>query len=447
LERVQAATKPEVRDPLQKKLDEGQDKLRKSSKDKRFELGWAVLECAADDPRSERFRFLSALLKSSRAAATQPETSYAEIRFLHRLAEFLEELEQRPGDAKKLTASMLLLVLQNARKTEEAAVCKPRVWPWIQPLFEEANKKRQEGMDVLFKQRPDQWDRAMDRLRAAQADFNRAIKARDDLARAYSFQEDALATLPAVLPYLLAAQTTADRTLMRAWDHAVQSLREIDDFLATSKLDDVSVLEGPNRDLERSLEELQAPFSEKQIRQLVETKPAHPLATYLELEARLKSPWMTAPLRAMVWEKARQLARQFHQETLEADTDPESRLVDDEDVPRRTPDSELIGRRADLSLGLLKLTRPANFPDLLAKRKRAAWDDLVKELRAAWGEQLRRLRAAERDLESIDRLNRLLPTRPDDFRGPGENSSAERCRQEQDNYLRWLEAYHRAEGS
>ncbi len=427
--------KPEEAEKLKPEID----KVLALFKGKPFEFGRAALRAVRAAARPERLALLDEL-PPLRLAAEQ----YVEAAWLRRLATFCKNLE--PTEAAKLPAEALPAALRAVEQIEQAGMFDPRVLPWLEKRFADVVTGRRNGFDWLLKGRPAAWPEAAMRLQQAAADCGPLREAAGQLREALDLRDFALTLLPATVPSLLAQAGAAGDALEKDWHDAARALAELEMLLATPDFTKVQAVEDQRLRLLRTCEALWPRFTDANIEPLLKRAARDDdVNSYLDVEAVLASPWPAGANRARLWLEARRLARLLHEKARAADT----RYADPAGPAARAEAERRAGLRARLAAGLLPLT---GLPQEDLERAQLApaeagparWQTLGDNLRWAWREQLPgRFRDAGGDLPLADRLSRLVPVaRLDD--APGE-PAAERLRQLDAAYRRWLDAHLRAE--
>jgi hypothetical protein len=434
--------KPEEGAKLLAGLAKSKESLLAKCKDRPFQLAWAVLDATGDDASPDAIVFLAQLVSTNGVAAKFPE-----IRFLLRLADSLNAMQKkRKSSWADIPPALLRYAVQCTRVAERAAATDPRVLPWLREPFERAVAKRVEGLRTFLKESPERWPRAVESLQSASQDFAQLAGESHDLARAYSQLDEALATLPEVLPYLRTRRV--DDPLLRSWNETIKGIQELERVLADRKREDLRRLRGITDDLERDYSALRSRLSRKTIGEfLARSEADEPMVLYNELDALLASPWLLGKVRAQVWEASRRLARDLNEAT---------RKEEARGTLRAAPSGEAAGRqseqaelRARLALDLLRTARAAEaakLADAASKIPRgapaSAWSELGEQLRAAWTRHVsQEITDSAQNLDTADRTARLLPLRLGEIGAAAPNPTAQQLRRARTEYLRWLDKF------
>lgn len=436
-------------DELEKLADETKvkaelDKVLPAAKGRPFELAAAVVEVARADPRPARLAGLAHVL------AAQPDLGrFAELRWLRRLAEVCRDL--RPADAARVPDGAVRLALTAIVEVERAAVFDPRARPWLAKHVQEAANLRREGFARL-KGRPVPWPEALPPWTEAVDLCRKLTHAAPQLRDAFDLRDLVLATLPAVVPSLLAQPGEDTRALEAAWLDAQETLGRLDRLLAAPDL--AKLEEGEALWLRLRRADLWSRFTGHGIDALLRrARRDQDAAAYRDLEGVLASPWPTGANRARLWEEARRLARRLHERVAKLDAAPGWTGPEDARAAVRPADPrKRAALHARLSAGLLELTGlPTAAPQQeLAKADRsgdpAAWAEVGAKLRAAWLKQVpARFGAASPDDPAAARLSRLVPVLEGALGSRPRDPAAERHRRAAEAYRLWLDAHLRAE--
>jgi Carboxypeptidase regulatory-like domain len=431
-EEARRLAKPdEVEKALAKLVEEFAQK-QKNSPD--FDLAWAVFECLADDPlpRRDTVRFLNQLLRSR-----APDPNWTEQVGLRRLA----DLAKRVKDADWPVQGVRLAI--DALRLGEQAGCQPRSFPWIEGLLESAAQKRHDGEVMLYAPGFVSAGAAEVMLGEAVAEFQ-ALRARQEvLETALRLRDEALAQAPAYLPYLEHAPNAEP-----AWLAAIQALTELDplltpppngerepDALLNARIDEIrhqtALLQG-------AMNRLLQPFSRESCADLVQRSQrseAGP-AVFGELDALLRTPFLSADARQSVWQASRQLGRRLLSETHAMDENegkairplPYAVTVETEqDLGQRQVREKNLSR-ARWSLALLRLAGLERSSLLQLEMQRQAFATanaqragdmetrngfaLAHALQQAWLVQLSAQFEKETDPQRCEAISRILPAYP-----------------------------------
>jgi hypothetical protein len=383
-----------------------------------FARGQPVFEMVAadEDPTPEKLIPLEAVLRHR----TELQPRYVETLLLRRLAEMGASAGATPWPTP--TVRRLLEVTRKG----ELASAQPRAFRWNADLLERAAQARHEG-EVLF------WARGFGSL----ADADRLLKRADELyqsaltradlvQRGFDTLEEALAYLPAYVPYL-----EHNPQQLKTWEDAVVAARDLYPLLRPTTPGtpgDLTVIQEKTETLRRSLDLLREPFAAEQLGRLERRSrlPRPELPVLAEIDALLATPLVPAEQRAALWEAARALERRLHESAVELDRDDDqlgqaTPAEPDFDRQRaRQRVDEAAARRAGVSLALLDLgglarARLQPLREGLIKARRAAkekghadWGSLGQALRLAWARQLAAQLEEDPTPAAQDRMSRML---------------------------------------
>jgi hypothetical protein len=458
-EKAEKAKEPAaVKEQLRAKVE----KLQQKFKDKPFELNRAVFQAAVDTPRPQAIRFLLTLLPAKRS-------QYAEILFLQRLAEF-------PADKGAQLDGSVRHLLQIVSEGEKAEACEPSALPGVQSQLEAAVAQRRQGLVLLFTGGEDSLAQATTLLEQAGKKYTAINRECEILREAQRLADEAMAFLPAFLPYLT-NRPAVPLSEERIWIDAVTSARRLQELLAAAS-GHLPIPEGDlhaklaelsqeSETLRMQLEELHRPFAEETVKRLCTQSADHSAspALVVEIEARLSTPLLKAGDRLALWKAGRNLAQRLHSETVKLDhveRQPQqqfSALPRVESNDRDRTEDERPKRSARLSIALLHLGGLAGAKELEEELDRtmhtpteAAWNSLADKLQHAWARKvparLGELLARD-DLRGADRLSRVVsPIDRDAGASAGEagrNPAAELRRRQAKELWKWLGKRYRDE--
>ena len=400
LEAKTAGLKPEKVQEVQAKLiGEFQEKI----KDKQsLDLAIAIFGQATADtkPRPETIRLLDSLLRSR-----QPRPRYVETLFLGRLAELAGQIP--PAAWPTETVRRGLAVVEQG----EQADCRERSLPWVRDRLDDAARKRHDG-EYLFWARGYAPSGEADELLQQAADDYQGILAQQDMVEsAYDTLNQALAFLPAYVPYLEHDPRNQD-----GWLATVQATRE----LATALQAGPRVLESDSQPrpappsqhaqppakehrkrleevlqkvsaVQNGLEDLYQPFTAHNLLRLTRQckwKEASP-SVRREVKAILATPFLQGKDRVALWYAGRDLSRRLHQETVSLDQtedlleQPTCFMEQYDPKPFQRKESCLGAQRTRWSIALLRLA--------------ALDEEHIRKLQTAWTAAVARAAGAGRD--------------------------------------------------
>jgi hypothetical protein len=411
----------------------------------------AAFDAAVADPTptGNKIDLLQHLL-----ASLKPTTRYLETLYLQRLGELLKKAKERDWQWRVDVVSQLLLTVQEA---EKAVGCDPADLPWIKLMFREADSKRREGERLLFAGRPENWSTALALLQEAEKGYAAVTARVMMLDEARQVRDEALAFLPGYVPYLTLLPERDSQDLL-TWKSGVRAATDLDTALAHPKPDETEAVDARRREGRLHLQTLRLALAARATRLLKLGEEGTP-ADYAELQALLACPRVEVDQRQALWLAARKLALQLHGQTREAD---EAQALG-RPLPAgfRVPtgadagaDDSRVIRRADLSIGLLRLSDLDRVDQLqkgLDQFAGAPTDanvtDLAGKLYRAWAEQLPAQLRMPSNLAQADRLHRLV-----DLFDPQSGSAAAASapavdirRKQVDDYRRWLAQRYREE--
>ncbi|MBL8794127.1 MAG: hypothetical protein JNM56_09490 [Planctomycetia bacterium] len=391
-----------------------------------FDLAWAAFDLAAGDdlPTPERVRLLDRIVQGQQA-----RPRYVETLFLQRVAGVAAD------EGRKWYPEVVRWALRTVQLGERAAAVDPALLPWVRPLLDEAAEKREQGEAILIEGGPpSKMKQAQELLQAAEAryqDIDGLVVALEDAAQRLA---EARVLLPGFAPYL-PARPHFDSGLERDWLAAAETTGRLSELLAqpaNQPLNKLSEVQRLSAELRRSLANLQQPFGPEALQQLIKQASQNDVAQYLEMQALLESPCLTAPQRKDLWTARQDLGRRLAKKSL----------------PPAPLEHERAALRARLALHWLKLSA-ADLDKLDADIRaqanqpsaRARWEKLGDDVRQALAVDLPKLwkeRTAAQDLPGLSRLEFLLD--PNDFLGDESRTSAAVRQRRRDvrAYYSWL---------
>jgi len=417
------------------------------------DLAWGVFHLAAeaDDPPAATIRVLDRLLR-----ARQPRPLFFETLALRRLAELADVPPWHAGLAQR--------ALQVVR-AGEAAAGRAGPLPWVRDLLDRAALARHDG-EILLMARGYADPAAAEALLRQAGDLYERIAARQETVdQARRGAEDALADLPAFVPYLDFAPDSE-----ATWTAAVRAACAVLDALAApaapgpagDRRRALADLERNSAGLRDRLDELLRPFAPAALARLLDAsrRPEAGPEAGRAIDAVLGTPFPLAGDRAALWAAGQALSRRLLDSTLATDRGPgpvgtPSQSAPDEGPARQRADAE---RRARTSIGLLTLggLDPAAIRELdaaaagavAAGGKPAAWAAAARLLRSAWAEWLPDQLRGRADPVARDRLGRIVP--PTDpapiLDDPATDPTAHRLAREDAGLWAWLADRYTYEG-
>lgn len=419
--------KPEEIDKLKPELT----KLLALGKEKPFQYAWACVE-SLKSPQRERVQALARYLLRPAPKAAE----FAEARWLLGLAEFCEKRSKVELDA--LPPRTVPLAVNAIRRVEQAVLVDPRAFPWLSSQLTELLRGRQEAFRTLYEDRSRRSD-AVKHLEQLDVECEALEIANRRLRQAFDLRLVTLETLPALVPYLVIRTGPEAAGIKDSWDKAREALLRLDQLLLTVDPGKVNEVEQQRLELQRHTGELQQLLHLERVEHLVKRASEEPtMASYFEMEALLATPGLSGPVRAQLWAAKYTVALKLHHIVAELDQEPKSSERPNAPLRAGLSVDALPHLRAELSLGLLRLTGfPGKLQDEYQERKE--WIKLGEGLRDAWLEQVpRQFESPKLDPWTRDRLARLvLPTEtlPSD-------PAWERERHERQTYRDWLETMH-----
>jgi hypothetical protein len=344
------------------------DFAKKYKEKPHFDLAWAAFDLAAGDdlPTPERIRLLDQL-----AQTHQPRPRYVETLFLQRVAAVAAD------NSRKWHPELVRWSLRTVQLGERAAAVDPALLPWVRPLLDEAAEKRQQGEALLFEGGPpSKMKLAQELLQAAETRYQEIDGLVVALEEAELRLAEARVLLPGFVPYLV-GRPHFDSGIERDWLAAVEAVGKLTEMLAqpaTQPLNKASEFQRLSAELRRCLQNLQQPFAAESLQQLLKQASLGDVAQYLEMQALLESPCLTAAQRKELWTSRQDLGRRLTKKSL----------------PPAPLEHERAALRARLAIHWLKLSG-ADLDKLEADVRlqasqpasRAQWEKLGDEVRQA----------------------------------------------------------------
>jgi hypothetical protein len=270
----------------------------------------------------------------------------------------------------------------------ERAGSRPRAFPWVRNILEQAQDGRHLAQVLLLSQTREfvSWDRLRQSCEAAVKDLEFVTACQDKIEDAKTTLNRMRAMLPAYLPYLNASRRpNLDNIWLSAAEATVILGRRLDKPPTSDKTAPAPTrdeLEQLNGDLtaatvtvKSSFEQLERPFQSDSVREIlgqIESKPDPQAAA--EIEALLSTPFLTVEDRAALWSGARVLERRLGELPVRGDTPTADSVTD---ARRADIARSQIARRGKRLAALLYLTGA----DAIAANLSGAVE-LTKELNA-----------------------------------------------------------------
>jgi hypothetical protein len=399
-----------LKDVLAKAADGSKEKAQESAaaikkliaenKGKQFDIACAAFDLAADDanPTSDKIRFLAQLLKEQ-----DPQPRYVETLAIYRLADMANYLRQWPTATTRRALDMV--------RKGELAVSRPRVFPFVRSLLDEAAQDRHIGDVFLWTFGYVSVDIADNQLEKAVKEYRKILDFEDNLLQAERSLDEALIRLPTYLPYL---ERPNRNDKAKVWLDAAQNALELRDALSQfpdpkkrvietdlgKKVDNIRRLGGT---LQSRLDDFGRDFESHSWQEIINrSKQSDANASvYLDIESMLATPILKASDRITLWKAGQSLSGRLNQETFKQDQDEDqqkqaTKALSDFELEQdrwAKNEQERAARRASWTLALLKLSGlpVAEVEKLEETRKQAAakpdaaaWDTLAHSLRKAW---------------------------------------------------------------
>jgi hypothetical protein len=376
-----------------------------------FAVAWSAVELAATDgpPSADQLRLLDGLLPRDRPA-------YVETLLLRALA-------GQPGPPE-----MMQRLLEAGRRGEEAAAS-PRAFPWVAALLEQAAQDRHDGEVCFWARGYAALAQADSYLKKAAGEYGAILSNVRTVEEARAVGAEALALLPAYLPYLDAAPEAE-----AGWQATAAAAGQVFATLVPPARVDAALLSQRLAQMQQytaavkeGLQALHRPFAAEnlsRLEKLCATPDARPALLH-EIDGLLGTPLLKADERAALWKAGATLARRLAAGTLALDQEedeagePATGAVDFDERPAVLRQEENARRRARTAVGLLKLGGlvPASLGQLEASLDKLAkapaqaadWAALSDGLRQALGRQLFEQLDGESSPYVRDRLSRVLP--------------------------------------
>jgi hypothetical protein len=377
-----------------------------------FDLAMAAwAEALADEvPTLDKIRFLDDLLRKH-----APEPKYLETLFLRRLVEMQAE-------TKKWPAEIIARALRALREAETARMVAPALLPLVEAPLNDATKKRLEAETLLLKGSPPSGmmraARLLEEVEGAYRQVNQFLRTAHEANR---LAEDVSVKLPGFALYLVNAPQI-DSRLAQDWVSAAEAVQAIHDQVNQRPPP------WPPADIEKNLVELrrclvnlEQPFRAETLQKLRNPGPTAGVKEYLQMQALLDSPRLSAGDRSALWLAAYTFGQNIPQQP----------------APALPVAGERALVRAQLAAETLKLggVDPGTIPASGAGVPTATWQAVGDKLRQGFAVQLPRRYQSETDLVVRDRLARLLDPREPVGK---ENYTGMLVRKQDSAYWNWL---------
>jgi hypothetical protein len=360
---------------------------------KPFPLAWVVFQLAREErnPSPEQVLFWNELYAAGQPAGSPGPITYAEMQALERLAGLAARFVPRREGTGAWPAEAARYYLQVAGLKEQVAAGNPQALPWIEGLRMAAEAERRQGEQALLGNEP---GTGTTPLSEACRDY-RVIQDRLRIVqKALLLRDDALALLPAYVPYL-ERQPGQEKD----WQAAIRTTIDLRQRLSESpRPGDLppparfGEMERLANTLEDLLRKLGKPFTSAEVDRLIKKVAGGDSSVWQEMDARLACAWLNGPQRKKLWTASQNLSRELHGEVL-AGVAREARVPPAYD--REKADSQELERgllRARCSLALLKLASATDLNEVVGALDRAqqepsdpaAWKALRERLRQTW---------------------------------------------------------------
>ncbi|MGA9922416.1 MAG: carboxypeptidase-like regulatory domain-containing protein [Isosphaeraceae bacterium] len=248
----------------------------------------------------------------------------------------------------------------------EKAGSRPRAFPWVRKILEQAQNGRHVAQVLLLSQARDfvSWEKVREVCDQVSKDFDFVTACQDRIEEAQTTLNRTRAMLPAYLPFLHA---TLRPNLENNWLSAAEATVVLDRLLLEPGGNDGSSsparedLEQLNNDLtaairnvKTSLEQLERPFQADNVSELLSQIESRPEPqTAVEIEALLTTPFLTVSDRSALWRGLGALDRKLGELPVRGDMTTAESEADDgrADIAHRQ-----VARRAKQLAALLYLT-------------------------------------------------------------------------------------------
>lgn len=374
------------------------------------ELTWLLFDVAAEgrDLGMARYETLLELLDQARPPRT------AEVIFLQRLRELLDKVWEL---GRKGWEGPVHYALQAARKAEMIAARDARALPWVQAALGAALDEQREGEKLLFEGFAQAYPDAEQKLRHADGELDKALKAMEAVGEAHRQRDRAFHELPAWVPYLLAGGAPDDRAVV-AWGEAIDSAVSLHERLTKPSADAVGQVEILAGELRDRLDGLPGPSTRQRLDRLLQEAKEGTPRQYLAVQSALAVPSLRGGDRLALWKAGHEVAESLAQRTAALDAEEDGKApgpAPEQIAPDVRARLRQASRRARLWVGLLRLGGFAGADALDQEREAlagrsdaAAWGRLAEALRRAWLDEAPRQLREEKDLAAADRLARVL---------------------------------------
>jgi hypothetical protein len=282
---------------------------------------------------------------------------------------------------------------------------------------------------------PSKMKQAQELLQAAEARYQEIDGLVVALEEADLRLAEARVLLPGFVPYLV-GRPHFDSGIERDWLAAAESVQKLTDLLAqpaSQPLNKASEFQRLAAELRRCLQNLQQPFAAEALQQLLKQASQGDVAQYLEMQALLESPCLTAAQRKELWTGRQDLGRRLTKKSL----------------PPAPLEHERAALRARLALHWLKLSG-ADLDQLEAAVRlqasqpasRSQWEKLGDDVRQALAVDLPKQwqqSSTAADLPAMSRLEFLLDPNEALSADEARSSAAVQLRRRDiRNYYGWL---------
>jgi hypothetical protein len=392
----------------------------------------------------------------------EPTPRFAETLFLRRLAEFAREMTPKidAGEWPKFTIRSALEVTNLAT---QAAEFDPRLLPWLEEKWQQADDRRRNGLNLLFTPDSRVWRKGQMTLSEAVTLYQDLLDRGKQLKRAYDALDRAMVLLPG---HYLAEKAQVDAGLPRdaAFSDAVRAAVNLQVVLARpdpKALPSSEEFRTPAAKLERLLTTLAERHSGARAAKILRKGDEVSPADCQEVEALLASPIPGAKERMAVLNAALTIEHTLYSQTWAKDVNEEgdnsaAGVPSTFDGAVAVQQEQSRGAaRAALSMDLLKLggfVETTKLEASLAAARREPREVVITALagglRHAWVEELPRQFRTEKDRATKERLAYiLLPSDRDLGRTSTgkEDPAAQARKQEYVRYWQWMARRYQAD--
>ena len=247
---------------------------------------------------------------------------------------------------------------------------------WNLAIFEKAEKHRRDAERELFDENSE-WKGILGKLREAEKIYQRVLPARVAILKEMKRDRDlAYVHLAGWQPFLVAVGRLDPRE-DSAWKGCAEAAEQLAGLLDQPSPE---YLDGEPSPLlkwrDQSAEWRRS--VDARLKRMDDMRKKIEFQDYLDAQALLESPRLTAAQRKMIWTNARTIGKKLHEAAVQAEDDAREPLADD---PTAKQEIDRRRRRVDLFAQLVRLT-PLDLPDeLREKRDDASWQALGDGLR------------------------------------------------------------------